>query len=112
MDVNTHSVIEQINLGEGSRPMGVVASPDGRWIAVSTGRSRMVVLIDTGTHAIMSSIDAGERPWGIAVSADGRRLYTANGPSNDVSVIDVAARQVITRVAAGTRPWGALYVDR
>jgi YVTN family beta-propeller protein len=97
---------------ENMRPMGVVSAPDGRYVAVSTGRSRAVVLVDPATGAITGSIDAGERPWGIAVSPDGTRLYTANGPSNDVSVIDVATRAVVARIPAGDRPWGALVVDR
>jgi YVTN family beta-propeller protein len=97
--------------GENVRPMGAVASPDGRHVYVTTGRGRMVVAIDTRTGAPAWSVEAGARPWGIAVSADGGTLYTANGPSNDVAIVDVAGRSVSARVPVGDSPWGVAIVD-
>ena len=62
----------QIDLGKGMRPMGTVASPDGKFVYVTTGRSRMLLIVDTSTNAVVGSVDAGERPWGVAISADGK----------------------------------------
>ncbi len=92
--------------------MGTVVSPDGKYLYVSTGRSRMVEIVDTTTNTVVGAIEAGARPWGIAISPDGATLYTANGPSNDVSVIDVAARRVVKTIAAGSGPWGVALVRR
>ena len=72
------------------RPMGVAVAPDGAFVYVTTGRGRLVVIIDTKTNEVVGSIEVGQRPWGIAISPDGKTLYTANGPSNDVSIVDVA----------------------
>ena len=99
-----------IMLGDGMRPMGAVASPDGAFVFVSTGRSRMVQIIDARADAIVGRVEVGTRPWGIAVSPDGKTVYTANGPSNDVSVVDVASRKVTGKIQAARGPWGIVAV--
>ena len=96
--------------GEMVRPMGAVASPDGAYVFISTGRGRNVVIIDTKTNQPVGSIQVGERPWGIAVSPDGKTVFTANGPSNDVSFVDVESRSVKATVKVGDRPWGVVFV--
>jgi YVTN family beta-propeller protein len=111
VDAMTHTVIETITLtGELVRPMGVVASDDGRHVFVSTGRGKGVIIIDTASNTPIGAVEVGERPWGIAVSPDGRTVFTANGPSNDVSFVDVATRAVTAKVAVGERPWGVAFV--
>ena len=92
------------------RPMGAVAAPDGAFVYVSTGRSRMVQMIDAKTDAVVGSVEVGTRPWGIAISPDGKTIYTANGPSNDVSVVDVASRKVTGKIQAARGPWGIVAV--
>jgi YVTN family beta-propeller protein len=82
IDAMTHTVIETIPLsGQVVRPMGVIASSNGRQVFVSTGRGKTVVTIDTATNTPTGVVEVGERPWGIAASADGRTVFTANGPS-------------------------------
>jgi YVTN family beta-propeller protein len=92
--------------GEMARPMGVIASPDGRRVYVTTGRGTMLLAIDTAKDEVVGSVKVGTRPWGVEISPDGRRLYTANGPSNDVSVVDAETMTVIATVPAGRSPWG------
>ena len=111
VDAKKHEVIRTIQLtGELVRPMGAVASPDGRFVFVSTGRGKNVVIIDTATDQPVGTVEVGERPWGIDVSPDGRTVFTANGPSNDVSIVDVEQRAVKARVMVGDRPWGLVFV--
>jgi YVTN family beta-propeller protein len=112
VDARKHVVLRHVKLeGESVRPMGAVASPDGRYVYVTTGRGRRLVAIDTSTDRPVWSVEVGTRPWGIAVSPDGGTLYTANGPSNDVAIVDVASRAVRARVAAGDSPWGVAIVS-
>jgi YVTN family beta-propeller protein len=111
VNTKTLGVLKTIDLGKGMRPMGTAASPDGKFMFVTTGRSRMLTIIDTATDTIGGSIDAGQRPWGLAVSSDGQTVYTANGPSDDVSIVDVAGRRVVKTVPVGRGPWGAVFVD-
>ena len=84
-----------------------------RWpmLYVTTGRSKMLLIIDPKTNAVIGSVEAGPRPWGVAISSDGNTLYTANGPSNDVSVIDAETRSVTTKfrsvAAHGALRWSS-----
>jgi YVTN family beta-propeller protein len=91
--------------------MGTTISPDGKYLYVSTGRSKMAVILDTTTNMVVASVEAGDRPWGIGLSPDAKTLYTANGPSHDVSVIDIASRHVTRKVAVGRGPWGLAVVE-
>jgi YVTN family beta-propeller protein len=108
VDARKHKSAAHIKLeGTTHKPMGAVASSDGKTIYVTTGRGGAVLYIDTATSRVTRTIEhVGVRPWGIAVSPDGQKLYTANGPSNDVSVIDVATGAVIKKIGAGSLPWG------
>ena len=111
VDAMKHRVISTIQLtGELIRPMGAVVSSDGKFVFVSTGRGKRVVVIDAAKNEPVASIEVGDRPWGIAVSPDGGTVYTANGPSNDVSIVDVASRTVKTKIKAGEGPWGVALI--
>jgi YVTN family beta-propeller protein len=92
--------------------MGTKMAADGKHLYVTTGRSKMLLILDTTTNRTVGSVEAGQRPWGLAIAPDGATLYTANGPSNDVSAIDVATRQVTKKVPVGRAPWGIALVKR
>ena len=92
------------------RPMGTAMAADGKHLYVRTGRSKMVLILDTATNEVVGSIEAGPRPWGIALSPNGKTIYTANGPSNDVSVIDIGTKTVTTKIPVGRGPWGIVLV--
>jgi YVTN family beta-propeller protein len=104
--------LKTIDLGKGMRAMGTAMAPDGKHLYVTTGRSKMVLVLDTATNKVVGSIEAGPRPWGIAIAPDGKTLYTANGPSNDVSVIDTATQMVTKKIPVGRGPWGIVRVER
>ena len=112
IDTKTLKPTRTIALGQEMRPMGTATSRDGKELYVTTGRSKMLLIIDTTTNAVVGSVEVGTRPWGIAVSADGKTAYTANGPSNEVAAIDLASRRVITTIPVGRGPWGAAFVAR
>ena len=92
--------------------MGLVLSADAKQLYVSTGRGRLVFIIDTATNQPVASFEVGTRPWGIGLSPDGQRLFTANGPSNDVSVIDLAGRNVVKKIPVTGSPWGVVVIGR
>jgi YVTN family beta-propeller protein len=112
IDAKKLSTIKTIKLGDGIRPMGQAMAKDGKHLYVSTGRSKMVYIIDTATNAVAGMVEAGQRPWGIALSPDQTKLFTANGPSGDVSIIDVATNQVTKKIPVGRGPWGLAVVAR
>jgi YVTN family beta-propeller protein len=99
-----------IDLGKGMRPMGTRMTADGKFLFISTGRSKMALVLDTATDKVVASVEAGDRPWGIGLSPDEKTLYTANGPSDDVSVIDIASHMVTKKIPVGHGPWGLAVV--
>src|SRR5215831_15822839 len=110
IDTKKMATIKTIKLADGMRPMGTVMAKDGKHLFVSTGRSKMVLTIDTATNKVAGSVEVGQRPWGIGLSPDGKTLFTANGPSGDVSIIDVASDQVTKKIPVGRGPWGLAVV--
>jgi len=112
VDTSTHQVIATVAVpGDPSRPMGVIVSPDGSVVYVSTGRGRTVVAMDAAQGTSRGSAVVGARPWGVNLSPDGALLYAANGPSNDVSVVDTATMSVIDTIPVGDGPWGIAVVE-
>jgi YVTN family beta-propeller protein len=112
IDVKRLRPLKTISLGTGMRPMGTAMASDGKHLYVTTGRSKMVLTLDTATNRVIASVDAGPRPWGIAISPDETTLYTANGPSNDVTAIDIATQKVTKKIPVGRGPWGIAVVKR
>jgi YVTN family beta-propeller protein len=111
IDTASQSVANKILLENPAlKPMGVVASPDDRYIYVTTGRGGSLLKIDSATNTVAASLPVGERPWGVAISHDGRMLVTANGPSNDISIVDATNWTVTGRIRVGERPWGAVFL--
>jgi YVTN family beta-propeller protein len=111
IDVGKLAPSKTIDLGKGMRPMGTHMSADGKLLYVSTGRSKMALVLDTSTDKVVASVEAGDRPWGIGLAPDEKTLYTANGPSDDVSVIDLASRMVIKKIPVGHGPWGLAVIQ-
>ena len=112
IDTTSHEVVASVEVpGDPSRPMGVVVSPDGQLVFVSTGRGGTIVAVDTMRGAARGTATVGKRPWGIALSPDGSLLYSANGPSNDVSVVDTTTMTVVATIPVGDSPWGVAVIE-
>jgi YVTN family beta-propeller protein len=108
-NTDDYTVIKTISLGDPKlvRPMGLVASADGRLLYVTTGRAGTLLEIDPDSGRILRTMtDIGKRPWGVALSRDGRKAYTANGPGGDISVVDLGSGHVEHRITVGGSPWG------
>jgi YVTN family beta-propeller protein len=106
IDVTTNQVVSTIRLAAGSMPVGVVLSPDEKYLYVANGRGKTVSQIELSSNTILQTTTVGKRPWGIGITSDGKFLYTANGPSNDVSVIDTKNFSVVKTIPVGKGAWG------
>ena len=113
-DAVRNETLKEITLGIPGqiKPMGLALSPDAKKLYVSTGRGRMLFVVDTASNRTLASLDVGQRPWGLAVSPDGKTLFTANGPSNDVSVVDLASLKVIKKIKVAGTPWGVQIIGK
>jgi serine/threonine protein kinase len=111
---------------------GIVASPDGNWLYVTSirvtndvnnpGQGTLSVLSLTGAEAkprtaVVSSANAGCSPVRVITSADGKVLWVAARQSNSVLAFSAAklrsdlAGSLLAKVAVGVNPVGMALVD-
>ena len=82
-----------------------MASPDGRWIAVSNETSDDIHVIETASDAVVRRIAVPKNPRGMRFTADSRHLWVASEQAHVVSVIDMKGMTVIKSApTGGSRP--------
>ena len=69
VDTGTNRVLRSIPIPAG--PHGLVVTPDGRKVYVSSDGASTVSVIDTATDRVVGSIEVGPTPHGLAISPDG-----------------------------------------
>lgn len=75
-------VLGFVGLGWASQPYGIVASPDGRYVYVSTYATAKVHQVDVTDRLncrVEKSVHVAGHPWAIAITADGQRLFVTKG---------------------------------
>ena len=76
------------------RPLGMVLSPDGALMAVTTGANfgtRSLHIIDAKANTLKQSISIGNSFVGVQFSPSGDRIYVGGGASNDVKFFKLGA---------------------
>src|SRR6266568_6479882 len=109
LDTATNRVLHTIAVPPG--PHGLVMTPDGRKVYVSSDGASTVSVIDTATDRVVSSIDVGTNPHGLAISADGSRVLVSGWGSNRALVLDTATDRVIGEVPVAQPHNGTLSRD-
>jgi YVTN family beta-propeller protein len=109
IDTAQHKVVGTIPVAKG--PHGLVITPDGRKVYVSSDGASTVSVIDTGSDRVIATIEVGANPHGLAVSGDGRRVLALGWGTNRVLVIDTATDRVITEVPVRQPHNGTLSRD-
>ena len=69
-------------------PHGVVITPDGRCVYVSSDGASTVSVIDTNTDRVSNSIEVGQTPHGLAITPDGSTVLVAGFGTSQVEAID------------------------
>jgi YVTN family beta-propeller protein len=96
LDTGTNRVQETIPVPHG--PHGIVITPDGRKVYVSSDGASTVSVIETQTDTIVKSIEVGPNPHGLAISADGRQVLVGAFGTNQVLLIDTSTDQIVRRL--------------
>ena len=109
IDVTQNKLLKTIPVPKG--PHGLVVTPDGRKVYVSSDGASTVSVIDTGTDGVITSIEVGANPHGLAVSSDGTRVLVLGWGSNRALVIDTATNRVIGEVPVAQPHNGAMSRD-
>ncbi len=79
-------------------------SPDNRILYITCWGCDKVVLFDTRTLRITSSVAVGDNPNDMCLSGNGKYLFVANANDNNVSVIDTKLKKVIETLNASLYP--------
>src|SRR5881409_1665299 len=109
LDTAQNKVVGTIAVPKG--PHGLVVTPDGRKVYVSSDGASTVSVIDTATDRVVASIEVGANPHGLAVSGDGSRVLVLGWGSNRALVIDTALDRVIGAVPVAQPHNGTLSRD-
>jgi YVTN family beta-propeller protein len=96
LDTGTNQVVSTIPVPAG--PHGIVITPDGRWVYVSSDGASTVSVIDTTTDSISQSLEVGSMPQGLAITPDASMVLVAGFGTNQVSAIDTATNKILWKV--------------
>ena len=109
IDTTSNRVIRTIPVPKG--PHGLVMTPDGRKVYVSSDGASTVSVIDTISDQVVSSIDVGPNPHGLAMSSDGRRLLVMAFGANQAMVIDTTSDRILSHIPVPLAHNGAISSD-
>jgi YVTN family beta-propeller protein len=109
VDTAQNKVLGTIAVPKG--PHGLVVTPDGRKVYVSSDGASTVSVIDTATDRVVATIDVGANPHGLAVSGDGSRVLVSGWGSNRALIIDTVTDRVIGEVPVAQPHNGTLSRD-
>ncbi len=96
LDTGTNRVLSTVPVPPG--PHGLVVTPDGRKVYVSSDGASTVSVIDTTTDRVVGSIEVGPTPHGLAISPDGRQVLVMGFGTNQAVILDTASDQIVGRL--------------
>ena len=109
IDTTTNRVLRTIPVPKG--PHGLVMTPDGRKVYVSSDGVSTVSVIDTTNNQLVSSLDVGPNPHGLAISPDGRKLLVMGFGANQAIIIDTMSDRILGQIPAPLAHNGAISSD-
>ena len=105
IDVPGKRVVRTIDLGQYSRPHGIVFLPGDTVVAVTSESSGNVVLVNVVAGAVRKAIPTqGSGSHMVGVTADGAKGYTGNMGSSTVSELDLRAGTFVRSWPVPTTP--------
>jgi YVTN family beta-propeller protein len=96
LDTATKKVLKTIPV---TAPDGIIITPDGGKVYVSSGDTGTVKVINTRSDTVTGTIDVGSKPAGIAITPDGHRVIVSVGGANEVVIIDTGNDTVVQHTA-------------
>jgi YVTN family beta-propeller protein len=109
VDTSTYQVTKTIPVPPG--PHGLVITPDGARVFVSSDGASTVTVIDTATDTIAATIDVGMTPHGLSISHDGKHVLCAGFGTDSAQVIDTATNQVTSKMGVARPHNSAISPD-
>ena len=97
-DENGDEIVGMTTVDVGEEPEGILVSPDGKTVFVTSEVANMVHVVDVVSAEIRANIVAGNRPRRFAVPGGGGHLWVTNELSGSVSVIDLDTNEVVDNI--------------
>ena len=104
INTTTNKVVALVPVG--TKPIGVVTSPNGSMVYIANYGSNNISVINAATNQVVSTIQSNNVSGGICISPDGKTLYISNTDQNSISVINAITGSTIAIVPVGTFPYG------
>lgn len=105
----TRKIVTTIETGEKTRPLRVMAQPDGRYIWVGLDGSPRVAVIDSSSNKLAATIPVGEGLHNFAFTANSRFAYVTNSSADTVSAIDIQTLKKVADIRVGKTPVPVSY---
>ena len=90
-----------IPTGGGSGNRALTISPDGSRLYVVDQSLDRLLVIDTATNSVSTTVTVGDQPLGAAISPDGSTIYVTNFTDSTVSIVDTATNSVTATIGLG-----------
>ncbi|MEK6567073.1 MAG: YncE family protein [Bacteroidota bacterium] len=102
IDIPAKKTVKEINLGEYSSPHGVVFFSDGKRVAVTVERSKMLLVVNIESGRVEQAIPTDQEvSHMVALTPDNNRAFVANIGSGSVTAIDLKSGSRVTSVKTG-----------
>jgi YVTN family beta-propeller protein len=108
LDTVTGQVLTKIPV---TAPDGLIITPDGKKVYVSSMDSGSVKVITTANDTIATSIDVGAKPAGLAITPDGTRVVVSAGGSNEAVIVDATTDTIVKHVAVAAAHAACISAD-
>jgi YVTN family beta-propeller protein len=100
----TNTVVAIVPVG--TRPQGVVITPDGAYAYVANQYSGTVSVIATATNTVVDTISGLAYPAQLSITPDGAYAYVVTAAADTVSVIATATNTVVDTIPVQSWPIG------
>jgi YVTN family beta-propeller protein len=111
LDARSLRILHRIK-GFGRRPLGVVASRDGRTAFVPSSKKKRVFEVELESGRITSSRVAGKGPAAVALSSDEKTLFVALWDEQRIALLASGGTRAKKRFVRTCREPAALHVSR
>ena len=108
LDTATKAVLKTLPV---TAPDGMIITPDGGKVYVSSGDTGTVKIISTATDTLVGSVDVGAKPAGLDITPDGTRVIVSVGGGGEAVFIDTSTDAVVKRVTVAAAHASATSAD-
>lgn len=109
LDLEAQRVVRTIDLGEYTRPHGIVFTPDGKRVVVTSETTRMLIVVNIETGAVERAVGTeANASHMVAITPDASRAFVANIASGSITAIDLKEGKILKQIQTGN---GAEGVD-